>query len=141
MWCGGWCGGLCIEVVDVVGASLPPSSPRALYSLGRHALPPASSPVPPTNTSRRQILLDAGADVNLGAPSGASPLHIAAKKDYAEVARVLLEYGADVNQPDCEGGTPIYVAAKKNSVHTARVLIEYGVDVNRVKTKHGACPL
>jgi ankyrin repeat protein len=44
-----------------------------------------------------QLLVDAGADVNLASADAGTPLGVAARNGYVEVVRVLLEAGAEVD--------------------------------------------
>ena len=63
-----------------------------------------------------QILLDAGADVNLPDPDKVSPLEIALLNLHWDTARVLIGHGADVHGWDAWGQTPLYVAVDMNTV-------------------------
>ena len=64
-----------------------------------------------------ELLVDAGADVNLKDGSGATPLHTTVKLlEQKDTIRLLLETGADVNALDKRGGTPLMTAAHHSSV-------------------------
>lgn len=78
-----------------------------------------------------QQLLDYGADPNLGESLfGNSPLHIAASKGRADIARILLDGGADPNFQNHENETPLHDAVKEGQVELVKLLIERGADVN-----------
>ena len=52
-------------------------------------------------------------------------MHVAARNDSVEVARVLLEHDAEVNARDNHGQTPLGMAVKWNKPHVGRVLVQY----------------
>ena len=52
---------------------------------------------PYENVARVRELLEKGANVNAKDSNGDTPLHKAACRGYARVARLLIEHGADVN--------------------------------------------
>lgn len=64
-----------------------------------------------------RVLLDAGADPNVGHMSGGewTPLHYAASNCHPKVAKVLLEGGAEVDKTDGEGSTPLHLAAQNQN--------------------------
>jgi ankyrin repeat protein len=57
--------------------------------------------------------------------SGVTPLHLAAYKGYAEIAKILLEWGADPNIRDDDGLTPLEIAKIRNDKKTAKIIEEY----------------
>jgi ankyrin repeat protein len=71
---------------------------------------------------------------------GVTPLHVAARKGYVEIAKLLLEHGADPNIKDLHGWTPLHDAAYWGNVEVARLLLQHGADPN-VKGKRGETPL
>jgi len=54
-----------------------------------------------------------------------TPLHLAAYKGYAEIAKILLERGANPNIRDDDDLTPLEIAQMRNDAETARVIEEY----------------
>ena len=58
--------------------------------------------------------------------NGATPMHIAAQKGYADVIRVLAKFGVDVNIPLNNGATPMHIAAEQGHANAIRVLKELG---------------
>ena len=74
---------------------------------------------------RLKALLSKGAQVN---KEGWTPLHYAAVKSRAEVAKVLLEKGALPNELTPEGDTALILAVRADSVETVQVLINGGAD-------------
>lgn len=57
-----------------------------------------------------ELLLAAGADINLADPYGVTPLVVAALNLQNDFAAYLVEKGADIDQWDLYGRTPLYVA-------------------------------
>jgi ankyrin repeat protein len=65
--------------------------------------------------------------------SGATALHFAAWRGYAEIVAALLDAGAEVTaqwQDGHVGGTPLHAAAHGNQRAIAELLIARGADVN-----------
>jgi ankyrin repeat protein len=65
-----------------------------------------------------QILLDGGADINLGDPDRVTPLLLAALNLNYDTAALLVRRGADVNKWDTWGRAPLYAAVDTNTVPT-----------------------
>ena len=91
------------------------------------------------NLETMKLLVDHGANVNLGNRRKSTPLHWAL---YDEAkARFLIDHGADVNAKTVDGRTPLYHAASMgNAVPIVRLLLEKGADPN-AKTLTGMTPL
>ena len=73
-------------------------------------------------------LLAAGADVNVRANNGWTPLHRAAATDNVMAIRALLEAGADPAVRDTRGSTPLHAAAQGASPAAMAVLLDAGSD-------------
>ena len=71
------------------------------------------------------LLLEAGADPNLGDPS---PLNMAARRGNSSKMRVLLDAGADPNDKNRWGLTPLHFAADSGRDDAIRLLLEAGAD-------------
>ncbi|MEM1054582.1 MAG: ankyrin repeat domain-containing protein [Bacteroidota bacterium] len=71
-----------------------------------------------------------GADVNAPVPNegGATPLHIAAGWDRAEVVRALLDAGAEIEVRDESGMTPFLSASDGQGIEALRLLLAAGAD-------------
>ena len=68
-----------------------------------------------------ELLLEYGADLNhQHSEGGKTPLHIAARFGYVDVARFLLQHGARIDIADSNGETPL--AATLQSPHEAMSL-------------------
>ncbi len=57
-----------------------------------------------------KMLLDRGADINLGEREGRTPLHCAAQTNRPKIAEILIERGARLDIRDDRGRTPLQVA-------------------------------
>jgi len=84
--------------------------------------------------------LEEGTDPNIRDGDGNTPLHFAASKGCAEVARLLLRHGADPNAQDKSGETPLHIAASKGHVDVMRLLLEHGADPS-IRNRDGKTPL
>ena len=92
-----------------------------------------------------ELLLDAGADINLSDPYGVTPLVVATLNLQNDFAAYLIEKGADIAQWDLYGRTPLYVAidmvdypppqhleseAQMSGLELAELLLERGANPN-----------
>jgi hypothetical protein len=78
------------------------------------------------------ILLRAGANPNYKAPTGWTPLLMAASNGHAEAVKALLQKGADPNDQNVFAAhTPLILASQNKHVDTVKVLVEAGADVSR----------
>lgn len=69
-----------------------------------------------------RYLLDQGAEVNVRAGDGITPLHQAARQGKTEVVKILLERGADVYLKSNNGDTAQNLAAKNRHIDVYRLL-------------------
>lgn len=75
-----------------------------------------------------ELLLDHGADPNLGTRVRWRPLHEAAAKDYPEIVRALVAAGADPSLSDLGGQLPLHAAAEGKSTAALKALLELGAN-------------
>ena len=88
-----------------------------------------------------KLLIDSGADVNIGSTRlKFAPLHIAARRGDAEMVDLLIANGAEVNLPDHEGGSALHFAVRAGENEIAELLIAHGAEVN-VKDSEDYTPL
>jgi uncharacterized protein len=78
-----------------------------------------------------RFLIKAGANVNLAAKDGCTPLQMAAGLHDGEIVKLLLANGAKPNVADKKGWTPL-MRAVNPGVASVRTLVEAGADVNYV---------
>lgn len=78
-----------------------------------------------------RLLLDKGADVNMGNEGSETPLHYAARHGHTTVMNILLEHGADVSQAGTGCGTPLQWAARNGQIKGAELLLAYDADIDQ----------
>ena len=79
-------------------------------------------------------------DVDARAPSGATPLHVAAYFGHCDVVALLLQRRADVDARREDGTTPLHAAAKNGHLEVVEALVGEGADLSRA-AKRGVTPL
>lgn len=84
------------------------------------------------NIELAEILLKAGANVNLPNFSDETPLILASCNKDLHMAKLLIANGADLNYEDCEGYTPLTAAIETKDKAMLRFLIESGADINKI---------
>ena len=84
------------------------------------------------NSDIINILIEAGANVNLAQPQTEPPLLTAIRTNFIEAARLLIEKGADVNAKGWYGIQPIHLASSISSVELVKLLIEKQADLQRI---------
>lgn len=88
-----------------------------------------------------EVLLNVGADPDMG-----YPLHSAAVKDHADIARILISAGSDINAiiqgstfaPN--GNTPLHLAALYESLNVMEILLTEGADLS-IRNDEGHTPI
>ena len=78
------------------------------------------------------VLIDAGADVNVRDSYGSTSLMIAANRGHENNLKVLIHAGANVNVTDSNGLSFLMKAADRGHENSLKVLIHAGADVNAV---------
>jgi hypothetical protein len=79
------------------------------------------------------VLIDAGAELNVGNKHGFTPVCIAATQGYVEILERLLKAGADANYCDPNDYSehpPLHMACNRGYFAAVRLLVEHGADVN-----------
>ena len=88
-----------------------------------------------------KLLIDNGADVNIGRGTAWNPLYAAARESSPEVVKLLLKNGADANILNKDSGSPIISAVHNdNAAQVLKLLIKAGADVNHAN-KYGMTAL
>lgn len=77
-------------------------------------------------------LIDLGADVNLPAKSGFTPLMASAGRNNIAIAELLIEKGADIEAKDDDGINALVYASTYNNEEMVKFLLEKGADANTV---------
>jgi ankyrin repeat protein len=87
-----------------------------------------------------QMLLHAGADVNIGDKDGFTPIHGAGFQGRADIARLLVRQGGmNVNDRHDDGYTPMHRAIwgqEPRHAETVKVLLQLGANL-KAKTPRG----
>jgi truncated hemoglobin YjbI/ankyrin repeat protein len=111
-----------VELLLKLGAEPKAGVHTPLYSVGNECQTPGITPV-------ITALVKAGADINSSeGPKQSTPLHMAARRDNAEVATALLDHGANIEARDSNGDTPLRRAVNCNQPNVAAVLVARGAD-------------
>ena len=76
-----------------------------------------------------QVLVAAGAPVDITNNYGATPLILAAKLGSKAIVNVLLDGGADIEKRDNEGLGPVEMAARENHLECLTVLVGRGANL------------
>ena len=93
---------------------LPPGSPKPLSSIEQIGIQGGFAPlhyaVRNGHAEAARVLVDGGADLNLGTADQSSPLLLATINGNYDLARTLLEAGADPNILSDDGASPLFAA-------------------------------
>lgn len=84
-----------------------------------------------------RLLINAGADPNLGFPGAGTPLSEAAANSAIDVARLLINRGADLGASVPGEKTPLAAAAASGDLAIVKLLVEAGADVNQKSVTSG----
>ena len=83
---------------------------------------------PDLDTAR--LILESGADVNLGTGGYGTALFRAAYSNHVDVVRLLLEFRAEVDRRDVYGKTPLIAASEEGHDEVVRVLLDAGAAID-----------
>lgn len=86
------------------------------------------------------ILMEAGASINIPNRDGLSPLRLAVQRRQIKLAERLLILGADADARGPDGSTALHAAVKMREVGLIRLLLNYSTDVDAA-TDDGVTPL
>ena len=85
------------------------------------------------------LLISAGASVDLVPSNGETPLHWAASTDAAKTAQLLLDFGVDMERRDSSGSTAILRAVVAGCPRVLAVLLSRGGKVEAVDNDGRSC--
>ena len=78
------------------------------------------------------LLLDHGADANIGRDDGYTPLHRAVSEGFFDITKLLVQKGSNVNLQNKEGRTPLFLGVANKHEQLIKLLIENKADVSIV---------
>jgi ankyrin repeat protein len=84
-----------------------------------------------------RFLLGRGADPNLAASSGDTPLIAAARVGFTDAIEILLARGAKVNTANRMGETPLIIAVQQRQLPAVKLLLAKGADPDKRDTAAG----
>jgi ankyrin repeat protein len=84
-----------------------------------------------------RFLLGRGADPNLAASNGDTPLIAAARVGFTDAIELLLARGAKVNTANRMGETPLIVAVQQRQLPAVKLLLAKGADPDKRDTAAG----
>lgn len=82
------------------------------------------------STELVQMLLDCGANVDLGNNENHTPLHEACRNGRLSVTKILVAAGANVNETNYNNFTPLHCAVSSTNATLVKFLISKGADVS-----------
>ncbi|KAI9645218.1 hypothetical protein NHQ30_005952 [Ciborinia camelliae] len=83
------------------------------------------------------ILLDNGANINLGAGKTGGALYEAAERGHLELCRIFLSLGADVHAEQTTSGIALHAAARSGNVDVIALLLAHGAHIDDERGLYG----
>ncbi|KAL3075615.1 hypothetical protein niasHT_034982 [Heterodera trifolii] len=77
------------------------------------------------------VLVERGANVDLGSDFATTPLMMACKRSQMEIVTFLIENGADINLQNGDGETALMTACSRGNVDIVRLLLSHGANVEQ----------
>jgi len=87
-----------------------------------------------------RYLIKHGADINIKAKYGETPLFYACASGNENLVKYLIELGADINEESKFGETPLIEACRNGNEQLIKYLVEHGADINK-ENIYGETPL
>lgn len=87
-----------------------------------------------------EVLLDKGADVDLGDKHNRTPLHFAVARNNSVISRILLSSGAASSIPNARNETPLHIAAENGNIDITEMLLQHCSNPG-IKDEKGNTPL
>ncbi|PRM96231.1 ankyrin repeat domain-containing protein [Aliarcobacter cryaerophilus] len=126
-----------IELVKVLIKAKANLNEKATYSNdeeGFSAITPLYASITQNNWEIAKLLIETGADVNLGIETGNryTPLLLISSEEETniDIFNMLIKAGTDINAIDKYLFTPLHCASIRNHIELVKVLIKAGADIN-----------
>jgi ankyrin repeat protein len=87
-----------------------------------------------------KVLVERGADINMGDNDELTPLHKSAYRGLTEISEYLISKGANISAEDRRGVTPLHLAAARGHNKVMELLLAKGAEINTAD-KDGETPL
>ena len=84
-----------------------------------------------------QLLLEAGADIDLENVHGQTPLLLTVKSGHLDIVNLLLQADCDINMSMASGTTALHYASQNGDYHTAKKLLERAANTEATRTSEG----
>ena len=115
---------------DLAGVrSLLEQNPSLLNEKNANGLTPLNLAAYQGKADIVEVLLDMGADMNIGDNENSQPVHNAAVAGHIPVLELLLARGVNIESKDDNGVTPFLFACSYRQLETARYLLDKGADL------------
>lgn len=118
------------NLIEYIFTSIKTSAVKQLNFIRRCFLKDIFAAVNNNDVSLVQKLLRLGASPNKFDQDGRTPLHHAALKGHAEIAKILLEAGADPNAKDPLDYTPLHFASQQGHQVIIKLFTEYNNSIS-----------
>jgi hypothetical protein len=80
-----------------------------------------------------EMLMAAGADLDIRSSNGTAAIHIAAEYNRTEIAKDLIEHRANINLKTSESKTAVFIALEEGHREMAKLLLSMGAKVSQVE--------
>ncbi len=88
----------------------------------------------------KRLIITHAEDVNVKCYDNRTPLFVASRRGYADVARLLLDHGADMNTQTISEMMPLHIASSNGHLKVAQLLLRHGAALD-AQTKRRDTPL
>jgi ankyrin repeat protein len=83
-----------------------------------------------------ELLLNAGANLNIQDHMGTTPLGVAALWGQVDIIKLLIAHRVNVDIREADGSTPLINAAQNGDLQVVKVLLEAGAEINAIDVEN-----